>query len=238
MYALPAQLAAPLRNEAEFAFLVTLSRIVSAMLFGIDALNQYAAKATDPPRSDAERLMANARGERQVFEAFLYLTSALHSAIDCLDNAAPQLGHLASFQAVRASLESPQMDEDAVELMQVVRNRAGFHFDPSIAGRVVPTMPHADVVFCVGEGATYGSIHYTTAWLVTMDFIFGGGKKVKDPAATRVRFEKLIAAVHDVGSNFIRVATDQIMERLHAKGFRVVNILPDEEFASITAKMR
>ncbi|GEM_PF-3628723 len=238
IFVLPAQLTVGLRTDPEFAFLVTVSRVVSAMLFGIEALNQYAQKSNDPPKAAGELLLANPRGERQVFEAFLYLTSALHSAFECLDAAEPQLGHLGSFQAVRASLESPQMDDAAVELMQVVRNRAGFHFDPTIASRVVPTLPDTDMVFCMGNGPTRGGMHFTTAWLVTVDFVFGGGKKTKDPDATAARLSKMITAVHDVGSSFVRVAIDQIMQRLSTMGFEVISVPPGDESSRTQAQSR
>jgi len=138
-FACSAEVFAELQNDREFTFLLAISRITNALKFGMAAMNDQGKEPS--PRSDRQRM-----------NAFLYVAGVLHEAFEFLDHTKDEGGpdHLRVRQ-IRTGCSDER--STIAEPPRAIRNRAVFHFDPSVAGRVLPTLPAESFSFATGVGA-------------------------------------------------------------------------------------
>ncbi len=152
-FACSADAFAELRNDREFTFLVAISRITNALKFGMAAMNDQGKEPT--PRADRQRM-----------NAFLYVAGVLHEALEFLDKTKSEAGQT-SYAAAKAVLDAAMNDPAIAEPLRAIRNRAAFHVDPTIASRVLPTLPAESFSFATGFGPRRLDVNNELSDLIT-----------------------------------------------------------------------
>lgn len=206
-----AEVFSALRTDREFAFLVAISRITNALKFGMAAMNDQSKEPA--PRADRQRM-----------NAFLFVAGALHEAIEFLDKSEREAGQT-TYIAAKSVLETAMNDATIAEPLKAIRNRAVFHFDPTIAGRVLPTLPVESYSFATGIGGQRLDINNELSDLVTFAFLFGS---VTDLPAMAARFDQVRKAVYELAATFVETLDDITLSRLRQRGFRFEEVRQDE----------
>lgn len=202
-----------LRSDREFAFLVSLARIVNALKFGV-ASHRAAAEDLTPA------------AERQRVGSTFYLAGVLHEVLEFRSAAAKRWGDLTSFRDVFATLDDSSVDEGTAEVLRRIRNRAAFHFDPAVAEKNVPQLPAEPFTFLAATGKDPFESNYELADLITFGFIFEAPTDVVRLNAGlrpfRSKLDELLLA-------FIRRADSVMVSRLLKLGFTILS-RPDGSF--------
>lgn len=206
---------AELRNDREFTFLVAISRITNALKFGMAAMNDQGKEPT--PRADRQRM-----------NAFLYVAGVLHEAFEFLDSTKSEAGQT-THAAAKGVLDAAMNDPTIVDTLRAIRNRAAFHFDPTIAGRVLPTLPVESFSFATGVGARRLDINNELSDLITFVFLFGS---VNDLHAIAARFDHVRQAVYSLAAELVETLDDVTLSRLRQRGFRFELATCDESDAA------
>jgi hypothetical protein len=116
-------------------------------------------------------------------------------------------------------------DPRIAEPLRAIRNRAVFHFDPTVAGRVLPTFPVESFSFATGVGARRLDINNELSDLVTFAFLFGS---VDDLHAMATRFDHVRQTVYLLAAELVEKLDDVTLSRLRQRGFRFEEVAPDE----------
>lgn len=194
-----------LRRDREFAFLVTVARIVNAVKFGVHA-----------HREAGVDLIPTA--ERQRVGAQLFLAGLLHEILEFRRVSERKWGDLEAYASIFAFFDESRLDDKTVELLQRIRNRTAFHFDAAIASHGLPQLPAESFTFIAAVGRDPMNSNYELADLVTFGFIFGAPADVHKLAAGLKEFRpKLDSLLLD----FVRTADQFIIKRLLARGFTI-----------------
>jgi hypothetical protein len=204
-----------LQRDKEFAFLLTMARVSNALKFGI--ASAYGAGEELSPA-----------GARQGMGRFLYLTGIVHELVAFRDEHRDEWSGLTAFQQIFSVLEDIALDREVTELLNKVRNRAAFHIDPSLPGRVLPQFPNDSYSFVTGRGTRRMDSNFELADIVTFAFIFGN---IDNLDAMYQRFERFRVSLNKLVSDFSRKADSVLLQRLVARGFRI-EAVPDGETES------
>jgi hypothetical protein len=202
---------AELRQDREFTFLVAISRITNALKFGMAAMNDQGQEST--PRADRQRM-----------NAFLYVAGALHETFVFLERAECEAGQTA-YIAVKRVLEAAMSDPAIAQPLAAIRNRTAFHFDPSIAGRVLPTFPAESFSFATGIGGRRLDISNELSDIVTFTFLFGS---ISDLPTMAAKFEHVRKTVYDLAATVVETLDDVTFSRLRQRGFRFDAVSPEQ----------
>jgi len=196
---------AVLRTDKEFAFLLTLARVVNALKFGVEA---YGGAQSMSPMDERHRV-----------GAFMYLSAVLHEVLELKKSAEKEWGDLPFFTQVFAALDENILDKKTGELLNKIRNRAAFHFDPTVAARTLPRLPAEPFVFITAIGRNRMNSNYELADIITFGFVFDAPADVdslsKRLSEFRPRLDTLLR-------DFIKAVDDLVLQRLLAKGLRIV----------------
>ena len=157
-----AEVFAVLRNDREFAFLVTLARVVNAIKFGVD-VHRSGGDAQIPTL------------ERRRIGAQFYLAGVLHEVLKLRDVAQKNWVNVPGFAEAFDLLDKSRVDPDMAAVLDRIRNRAAFHFDMTVAESSLSKLPVEPFTFIAGIGRDRMDANYELADLVTFGFIFPGG---------------------------------------------------------------
>ena len=198
-----AEVFSSLREDREFAFLVTIARILNAVKFGVQAHREASVDLTPI-------------AERQRVGAQLFLAGLLHEILEFRKIAATDWGDLEAYSSIFAFFDESRLDHKTVDLLHRIRNRTAFHFDATVASRALPQLPAEPFTFITAVGRDPMNSNYELADLVTFGFIFGAPADVHRLAAGLKEFRpKLDSLLMD----FVKTADQFIMKRLLARGF-------------------
>ena len=209
------ELFARLRSDEEFAFLLTLSRVLNALKFGVETHRAGGIERTPV-------------AERRRVGAFLYLASALHETLQLKKDGEPKWGQLPIFVEVFAVFNEAQLDAETIRLLNRIRNRASFHFDPTLAGRALSDLPDEPFAFLTATGRDTMNSNYELADLITFGFVFEAMGNVEKLAASLATFRPILDSLL---SKFISNADRILVRRLLALGFAIVD-RPEGSFHS------
>jgi hypothetical protein len=204
------ELFADLRSDKEFAFLVTLARIVNALKFGVDVHRSGGDERTPTL-------------ERRRVGALLYLAGILHEVIQLRNAAEKQWGEVPGFKEVFGVLDESKVDSETADVLHRIRNRAAFHFDTTVAVRSLPELPAEAFTFIAALGRDPMDSNYELADLVTFGFIFEAPADVQRLSERLARFRK---SLDTLLGNFVRQADRFIINRLLARGFTINEVAP------------
>ena len=197
---------AKLRKDEEFAFLLTLSRVLNALKFGVETHRAGGAERTPA-------------AERRRTGAFLFLASALHETLELRKAGEAKWGKLAIFQEAFAVFDEKSLDSETQTLLNRIRNRASFHFDPTIASRALSDFPNEYFAFLAANGRDTMNGNYELADFITFGFIFEASGNVQKLAEGLVRFRPVLDSLL---RSFISNADRLLVRRLLALGFEIV----------------
>lgn len=201
---------ASLRKDPEFAFLVTLARVINALKFGAEV----------HPTADHARTPVV---ERRQVGALLYLGGIVHEVLELRKASVKNWGHLPAYQAVFSILDDAMVDKEMAKWLHAMRNRAAFHFDMDIARRTLPTFPTEPFAFIAAKGRDRMDANYELADLVTFVSIFKASANVSLLKERLTRFRQRLDAILPA---FIRAADRYMMTRLLELGFTIVALPP------------
>lgn len=199
-----------LRNDTEFAFLVTLARIVNALKFGVDVHRSGGDERTPTL-------------ERRRVGALFYLAGVLHEVLQVRTAAEKHWGEVSGFKEVFGVLDESKVDPETAEVLRRIRNRAAFHFDTTVAVRSLPELPAEPFTFIAALGRDPMDANYELADLVTFGFIFEAPADVQQLSERLSRFRK---SLDTLLGNFVRQADRFIINRLLARGFTITEVAP------------
>lgn len=206
---------ARLRKDEEFAFLLTLSRVLNALKFGVETHRAGGIERTPV-------------AERRRVGAFLYLASALHETLQLKKAGEPKWGKLPVFVEVFAAFDEEQLDVETTRLLNRIRNRASFHFDPTVAGRALPELPDESFAFLTATGRDPMNSNYELADLITFGFVFEATGNAEKLAAGLAMFRPILDSLL---STFISKADRILVRRLFDLGFELME-RPEGSFHS------
>jgi hypothetical protein len=198
---------ARMRTDEEFAFLLTLSRVLNALKFGVETHRAGGVERTPV-------------AERRRVGAFLYLASALHETLQLKKAGEARWGKLPVFVEVFAVFDETQLDQETIRLLNRIRNRASFHFDPTLAGRALADLPDEPFAFLTATGRDPMNSNYELADLITFGFVFEAVGNVKKLAAGLNTFRPILDSLL---SRFISNSDRILVRRLLAIGFEIVD---------------
>jgi hypothetical protein len=147
------------RADPEFAFLMTLARVVNALKFGVEV---------HPTAEDARTPVV----ERRLVGALLYLGGIVHEILELHKASMKAWGHLPGYQVVFGVLDEVRADTEMTKWLHAMRNRAAFHFDMDIAQRALPKLPPEPFTFLTATGRRTMDANYELADIVTFMSIF------------------------------------------------------------------
>jgi hypothetical protein len=200
-----AEVFSTLRHDREFAFLVTVARIVNAVKFGVQAHREAGVDRTPI-------------AERQRIGAQLFLAGLLHEILEFKRASANDWGDSEAYTSIFGFFDESRLDDKTVELLHRIRNRTAFHFDAAVASRALPQLPAEPFTFIAAVGRNPMNSNYELADLVTFGFIFGAPADVHKLAAGLAEFRpKLDSLLLD----FVRTADQFLLKRLLARGFTI-----------------
>ena len=206
---------ARLRKDEEFAFLLTLSRVLNALKFGVETHRAGGTERTPV-------------AERRRVGAFLYLASALHETLQLKKAAESKWGKLPVFVEVFEAFDEEKLDAETIRLLNRIRNRASFHFDPTVAGRALSELPDEPFAFLTATGRDTMNSNYELADLITFGFVFEATGNVEKLAASLTTFRPILDSL--LGT-FISKSDRILVRRLLALGFEIVD-RPEGSFHS------
>lgn len=206
---------ARLRKDEEFAFLLTLSRVLNALKFGVETHRAGGIERTPV-------------AERRRVGAFLYLASALHETLQLKKAAESKWGKLPVFVEVFEAFNEERLDAATVRLLNRIRNRASFHFDPTVAARALSELPEEPFAFLTATGRDPMNSNYELADLITFGFVFEATGNVEKLAASLTIFRPILDSLL---STFISKSDRILVRRLLALGFEIVD-RPEGSFHS------
>lgn len=202
-----------IRTDREFAFLVSLARIVNALKFGVSS-HRLAAEELTPA------------AERQRVGSTFYLAGVLHEVLEFKSAAAERWDDLKSFRDVFATLDDSSVDEGTADILRRIRNRAAFHFDPAVAEKNVPQLPAEPFTFLAATGKDPFESNYELADLITFGFIFAAPA---DAAKLNAGLRPFRSKLDELLLKFIRTADRVLVTRLLERGFTIL-ARPDGSF--------
>lgn len=193
-----------LRNDKEFHFLLTLSRMVLSLKLGIDVMSM----------SDEDM---SPMGDRRRVSGFWLLCGTLHEIVEFDEKYRDVWGGLTVYVEAFKLFDPASLPETERELLSTIRNRTAFHFDPSIPGRVLPKLPSQPVSFLAGEGRTRLGASYELSEMAALTAVFGSAANLDQVSA---RFTPFFEATQRLCFTFAKRAETFIIRRLLARGFR------------------
>jgi hypothetical protein len=187
------------RNDSSFKSVVTLSRIVNSLQFGLYAF----IDAADNARPSASRQRLN---------AVMHMGATMFEAVEFLDRYGAEFGKYNSFrEKLVPILDDPKFRQLCDKRLKPLRNRAVFHFDPTF----VPRMPDAEnsgfYTFVSGIGHTVGESYYELADRSVMNAVVGVGPS---HAEFRQRATDLTHTLTDFVSDFAVAAHHVLRDAL------------------------
>jgi hypothetical protein len=208
---------ADLRHDKEFAFLITMGRMINALRFGTTAMNAL-GKRQDPG------------GDRVRMGAFLYVCGLIHELLVFCADHEDEWSSLTAYRDIFRLLDESQLNRTTVELLRAIRNRTAFHFDPSIPGRVLMKIPLDSYAFLAGDGRNRDISNFEFPDIITFAFLFG---HLDDPARMFERFSEFFDELSMLTVRFLENAEDAVVTRLLDRGVRFEDRPADEEMASV-----
>lgn len=199
-----------LREDPEFAFLVTLARIVNALKFGV---------GVHPTAADARTPVV----ERRQVGAVLYLGGIVHEVLTLRKSSLKTWGHLPGYQAVFGVLDDALVDAEMAGWLHAMRNRAAFHFDMDIARQALSKLPAEPFTFLAAMGPHPMDGNYELADVVTFVSIF---KSYANVPLLDDRFKRFRQRLDEILPAFINAADRYLVARLRELGFTIVEPLP------------
>ena len=193
------------RHDREFAFLATLARISCAIKF---------ARAA---RFGAGKRKSNARA-RQAFGGFVQLAALMHEVLEMQRNHAAKWSGLTAWQRVFAVLDKSHLDADAAQILGAIRNRAAFHFDPTVAQQTIPRLPIEEFALLSGDGRNRMQTNSELADIMTMGFLF---KHMGAPNKLYERYVRFHEVLETVAVAFCKECDYVILQRARARGLRI-----------------
>ena len=200
---------AALRNDKEFAFLVTLGRIINAFKFGVATMQTETAIT---PAADRQRM-----------QAFLYVAALVHEMTQFRAKHAKTCGELTAYQDTFASLDERPIDKRTADLLSKIRNRAAFHFDLTVTQRTLPSLPDESCSFAAGSSRRRMDTNNELADIVTYMFLFGGEEEFE---VLHNRFMSFYETLQDLVGDLVERMERVLFTRLRARGFRVEQLPP------------
>jgi hypothetical protein len=196
---------ARVRSDPEFAFLLTLARMVNAVKFGVQTHRQAGGILTPV-------------AERQRVGAQLFLAGLLHEILEFRKVAAKTCAHLDAFKRAFSVFDQHNLDSTTVELLDRIRNRAAFHFDASVALRSLPQLPAEPFAFLIAVGRDPMDSNYELADIITFGFIFEAPTNLQKLGEGLKEFRKQLDSLLLI---FVKTADQLILERLLALEFTI-----------------
>lgn len=199
---------AELRNDKEFAFLVTLARVVNAVKFGVDVHRSGGDERTPVL-------------ERRRVGALLYLAGVVHEIFELRRKAGKRWAKMPGFKEVFGVLDEKTADPDMAKVLRRIRNKTVFHFDEAVPLQSLPALPAEPFTFLAATGRDPMESNYELADLVTFGFIFQAPADVKRLSESLSRFRTQLDALL---LNFVRQVDGYIINRLLARGFTITEV--------------
>jgi hypothetical protein len=203
-----------LRHDKEFQFLVTLSRMVLMLKLSIDVMAGAGNDATP-------------KGDRQRSSGFWVMCGTLHEILEFDTKHRDTWGGLTAYVEAFKLFDDPSLPDAERELLDRIRNRAAYHFDPSLPARVLPDLTSQPVTFMAGDSKERLGSSYELSEMTALAFVFDGAAnldKVGD------RFPPFFETAKALAFRFARLAENFMIQRLLARGFRY-EAVPEDEIA-------
>ncbi len=202
-----AELFARIRDTREFAVLVTLGRVASAVKFGIEAHRYWSDVAESP------------LAERQRVSAMLYLAAVVHEAYELKTRLEQEASLDRQLAGVFDVLADERFDRQFNEDIHRIRNRAAFHFDIAVAQQALPEFPAESFAFITSEGRDPMNANYELTDMVYLGFMFGAPA---DVAKLTTRLTAFRPTLDTLLREFTKATDQYLFSRLSALGFVVV----------------
>jgi hypothetical protein len=198
----PVETFATLKTDKEFLFLATLCRMVNAAKFGVSAMNDH--RGIETPASDRQRM-----------GSFLYTAGVINELTEFVVNQKEVWGGLTAFGRAFDLLDEDQVDTQTREVLHTIRNRQAFHFDPTVAERVLPRIPNDEYPLVTGVGPGRLDANYELADVTALAFVFG---HLDDVDELYRHFRQFYGELSRLVVRFIEAADNVIIDRLLARG--------------------
>jgi len=157
--------------------------------------------------------------ERHRIGSLLYLSGVLHEVLELKKTAEKEWSDLAIFSEVFSLFDENVVDDKTADLLTKIRNRAAFHFDPTLAQRTLPRLPAEPFTFITATGRDPMNANYELADIITFGFIFDAPADVdmlsKKLGVFRPKLDSLLR-------DFVKRTDNLLLRRLVARGFRIV----------------
>lgn len=194
------------RSDPGFKAVVTLSRILNALQFGLYAF----LDAEDSIRPSASRQRLN---------AFMQMGATMFEAIGFLDRYRSQFDRFASFREGLATIiDDSEFREFCDKRLKPLRNRAVFHFDPTFVPRMPDSEKSGFYTFVSGVGFTVGESYYELADRSIMNAVVGVGPSHSEFSQ---RANDLTHTLTDIVTGFAGAAHEVIREALNGPDWEV-----------------
>jgi hypothetical protein len=201
-----------LRHDKEFQFLLTLSRMVLMLKLSIDVMAGAAADATP-------------RGDRQRASGFWVMCGTLHEILEFDSKHRHTWGGLTAYVEAFKLFDESSLPEPERDLLNRIRNRAAYHFDPSLPGRVLPELASQPVTFVAGDSKERLGASYELSEMTALAFVFDGAANLDKVGE---RFPAFFETAKALAFRFARSAENFMIQRLLARGFRYEAVTEDE----------
>jgi hypothetical protein len=198
---------ARVRDTPEFAFLVTLGRVINAVKFGIEAHRHWSDDGETP------------RAERQRLGSLLYLAAALHEVLELKRTVEQDAGANSAAAAVFGVFSEDKLDRQFAEDLRRIRNRGAFHFDSAVAQQSLSKFPAEPFTFITSVGVDPMDANYELADIVSVTFMFGSGA---DVPKLNVRLSTFKTKLDRLLLDFVSAADQYLFKRLTELGFRLL----------------
>ncbi len=147
--------------------------------------------------------------------AFLYTAGVINELTEFVRSHKEVGGGLMAFERAFNLVDEGRVEDATRHVLHVIRNRQAFHFDPTVAERVIPRLPPDDYPLVVGHGPERLAANYELADIATIAFVFG---HLDNVAKLYEEFERFCDDLSRLVIRFIEAADDVIIERLLARG--------------------
>jgi hypothetical protein len=150
-----------LRNEPQFAALVTLARILNSILYTGNAMLD---------RRDGDAPSDN----RQRTSSFLYSAALMFEALEFTQRAGQHLRQFAAFRSDLAPLlRDSDVDDLRKGLLKRLRNQAVFHHDDDVIPQGLAGLDMEEYTFAAGVGTAKGDVFFSLSDFAVISFGVG-----------------------------------------------------------------
>ena len=149
--------------------------------------------------------------------AFWQLSGTLHEILEFDRKYGKEWGGLSAYRECFALLEVRPEQKREAKILDAIRNRAAFHFDPTLPRRVLPQHELTSQVFMEGDGRLRFSASHGLSEAVALSALLGHGGNID---ASVSEFATFSTWMIELCVKFCRKADNVTMARLIARGFR------------------